>query len=109
MLPTIFENVYINKEKFHKILTEHDFKTKGPIILQATHKSYVDVYMLFYVLQLSNVNPSIIAAYDFANLGFLTYLLRSTGSFMLRRSDIPYDSSLYKSVFSEYVKYIIKN
>ena len=79
-----------------------------PIVLMPSHRSYVDFLLLSYVLFAYSVPaPFIAAAEDFAQLGPVTDLLRSSGAFFLKRDGT--GDALYQAVFEEYLARLLED
>lgn len=101
----MYEKVVVNYSMV-KQLKELNESNDGNVIYCPTHRSYMDFLMLTYVLYAHEIKvPHICAGEDFLNIAIVNTFLSNSGAFFMKRSFK--DDSLYKSVFSEYIQYLL--
>uniref|UniRef100_A0A8C4E0E4 Glyceronephosphate O-acyltransferase n=1 Tax=Dicentrarchus labrax TaxID=13489 RepID=A0A8C4E0E4_DICLA len=102
---TLFRSICVNEEGIQRLqqaIQEH------PVVLLPSHRSYMDFLLMSYILYTYDVAlPVIAAGMDFMGMKFVGEMLRMSGAFFIRRSFG--GDKLYWSVFSEYVKTMLKN
>jgi glycerol-3-phosphate O-acyltransferase len=78
----------------------------NPIVLVPCHRSHLDYLILTYLFHIHFVSPPHIAAG--INMAFwpMAPLLRASGAYFIRRSFA--DNELYKLVFRQYLKFLIR-
>lgn len=101
-----WRKVIVNEQQISKLKTLYENR-KGPVIIVPTHRSYVDFLVVstiwyFYGLE----TPLICSGEDFLNMSFVATILREGGAFFMRRTFKGDD--LYKAIFTQYVRMIIK-
>ncbi len=99
--PRIFQGFdYRGLERVVDRVKEH------PVVLVPCHRSHFDYLILSYLFHLNHISPPHIAAG--INLSFwpLGPLFRGAGAFFIRRSFE--DNELYKLVFRNYLKFLIR-
>ncbi|XP_056672128.1 dihydroxyacetone phosphate acyltransferase isoform X2 [Monodelphis domestica] len=101
----IYEKVCVNEEgiqRLQRAIQEH------PVVLLPSHRSYIDFLLLSYILYTYDLSVPVIAAgMDFLGMKLVGELLRMSGAFFMRRTFG--GNKLYWSVFSEYVKTMLRN
>uniref|UniRef100_A0A4X2KYG3 Dihydroxyacetone phosphate acyltransferase n=1 Tax=Vombatus ursinus TaxID=29139 RepID=A0A4X2KYG3_VOMUR len=101
----IYKKVCVNEEgiqRLQRAIQEH------PVVLLPSHRSYIDFLMLSYVLYTYDLPVPVIAAgMDFLGMKLVGELLRMSGAFFMRRTFG--GNKLYWTVFSEYVKTMLRN
>jgi len=81
-------------------------KAPGNVIYCPTHRSYMDFLILSYILYGHEVKvPHICAGEDFLNIAIVHTFLSNSGAFFMKRSFK--GDPLYKSIFYEYVQYLL--
>ncbi|XP_019124289.2 dihydroxyacetone phosphate acyltransferase [Larimichthys crocea] len=102
---TLFRSICVNEEGIQRLqqaIQEH------PVVLLPSHRSYMDFLLMSYILYTYDLAlPVIAAGMDFMGMKFVGEMLRMSGAFFIRRSFG--GDKLYWSVFSEYVKTMLKN
>ncbi|XP_030261707.1 dihydroxyacetone phosphate acyltransferase isoform X2 [Sparus aurata] len=100
---TLFRSICVNEEGIQRqAIQEH------PVVLLPSHRSYMDFLLMSYILYTYDIAlPVIAAGMDFMGMKFVGEMLRMSGAFFIRRSFG--GDKLYWSVFSEYVKTMLKN
>lgn len=102
---TLFRSICVNEEGIQRLqqaIQEH------PVVLLPSHRSYMDFLLMSYILYTYDIAlPVIAAGMDFMGMKFVGEMLRMSGAFFIRRSFG--GDKLYWSVFSEYVKTMLKN
>ncbi|XP_041814635.1 dihydroxyacetone phosphate acyltransferase isoform X2 [Chelmon rostratus] len=102
---TLFRSICVNEEgiqRLQQVIQEH------PVVLLPSHRSYMDFLLMSYILYTYDLAlPVIAAGMDFMGMKFVGEMLRMSGAFFIRRSFG--GDKLYWSVFSEYVKTMLKN
>nr|XP_046228405.1 dihydroxyacetone phosphate acyltransferase [Scatophagus argus] len=102
---TLFRSICVNEEGIQRLqqaIQEH------PVVLLPSHRSYMDFLLMSYILYTYDLAlPVIAAGMDFMGMKFVGEMLRMSGAFFIRRSFG--GDKLYWSVFSEYVKIMLKN
>jgi len=78
---------------------------RDPVVLVPTHRSYFDFLIISVLFYRQHLVPPHIAARENMAFGPFGFVWRRAGAFFLRRS---FDDPLYKSVFRNYVSYLIK-
>lgn len=102
---TLFRSVCVNEEGIQRLqqaIQEH------PVVLLPSHRSYLDFLLMSYIMFTYDLAlPVIAAGMDFMGMKFVGEMLRMSGAFFIRRSFG--GDKIYWSVFSEYVRTILKN
>ncbi|XP_076611927.1 dihydroxyacetone phosphate acyltransferase [Chaetodon auriga] len=102
---TLFRSICVNEEGIQRLqqaIQEH------PVVLLPSHRSYMDFLLMSYILYTYDLAlPVIAAGMDFMGMKVVGEMLRMSGAFFIRRSFG--GDKLYWSVFSEYVKTMLKN
>jgi 1-acyl-sn-glycerol-3-phosphate acyltransferase len=104
-LKRMYDKIVVNYSVLQKIkeLTE---SSSGNVIYCPTHRSYLDFLILTYVLYAHAIKvPHICAGEDFLNISVINNFLSNSGAFYMKRSFK--DEPLYKSIFSEYIQYLL--
>ncbi|XP_029902918.1 dihydroxyacetone phosphate acyltransferase isoform X2 [Myripristis murdjan] len=101
----LFRSIHVNEEGIQRLqqaIQEH------PVVLLPSHRSYMDFLLMSYILYTYDlVLPVIAAGMDFMGMKFVGEMLRMSGAFFIRRSFG--GDKLYWTVFSEYVKTMLRN
>ncbi|XP_043962101.1 dihydroxyacetone phosphate acyltransferase isoform X4 [Gambusia affinis] len=102
---TLFRSICVNEEGIQRLqqaIQEH------PVVLLPSHRSYMDFLLMSYILYTYDLAlPVIAAGMDFMGMKIVGEMLRMSGAFFIRRSFG--GDKLYWTVFSEYVKIMLKN
>lgn len=102
---TLFRSICVNEDGIQRLqqaIQDH------PVVLLPSHRSYMDFLLMSYILYTYDLAlPVIAAGMDFMGMKFVGEMLRMSGAFFIRRSFG--GDKLYWSVFSEYVKTMLKN
>ncbi|XP_029281768.1 dihydroxyacetone phosphate acyltransferase [Cottoperca gobio] len=102
---TLFRSICVNEEGIQRLqqaIQEH------PVVLLPSHRSYMDFLLMSYILFTYDLSlPVIAAGMDFMGMKFIGEMLRMSGAFFIRRSFG--GDKLYWTLFSEYVKTMLKN
>ncbi|XP_029705885.1 dihydroxyacetone phosphate acyltransferase-like [Takifugu rubripes] len=102
---TLFRSICVNEDGIQRLqqaIQEH------PVVLLPSHRSYMDFLLMSYILYTYDLPlPVIAAGMDFMGMKFVGEMLRMSGAFFIRRSFG--GDKLYWSVFSEYVRTMLKN
>lgn len=102
---TLFRSICVNEDGIQRLqqaIQEH------PVVLLPSHRSYMDFLLMSYILYTYDLAlPVIAAGMDFMGMKIVGEMLRMSGAFFIRRSFG--GDKLYWSVFSEYVKTMLKN
>lgn len=102
---TLFRSICVNEDGIQRLqqaIQEH------PVVLLPSHRSYMDFLLMSYILYTYDLAlPVIAAGMDFMGMKFVGEMLRMSGAFFIRRSFG--GDALYWSVFSEYVRTMLKN
>lgn len=102
---TLFRSICVNEDGIQRLqqaIQEH------PVVLLPSHRSYMDFLLMSYILYTYDLAlPVIAAGMDFMGMKFVGEMLRMSGAFFIRRSFG--GDTLYWSVFSEYVRTMLKN
>uniref|UniRef100_H3DPA9 Glyceronephosphate O-acyltransferase n=1 Tax=Tetraodon nigroviridis TaxID=99883 RepID=H3DPA9_TETNG len=102
---TLFRSICVNEDGIQRLqqaIQEH------PVVLLPSHRSYMDFLLMSYILFTYDLAlPVIAAGMDFMGMKFVGEMLRMSGAFFIRRSFG--GDALYWSVFSEYVRTMLKN
>ncbi|XP_066452239.1 dihydroxyacetone phosphate acyltransferase-like [Eleutherodactylus coqui] len=101
----LYKKVFVNLEgiqKLAKAIQEH------PVVLLPSHRSYIDFLLISYIMYTYDLAIPIIAAgEDLSRMKFVGPFLRMSGAFFIRRTF--HEDKLYWTVFSEYVKTMLRN
>ncbi|KJE90338.1 peroxisomal acyl-CoA:dihydroxyacetonephosphate acyltransferase, variant [Capsaspora owczarzaki ATCC 30864] len=82
--------------------------THAPVMLLPSHRSYLDFLIVSYVMWAHDLPlPAVAAGQDFMAMAGVSWFLRNSGAFFMRRSFG--SDKLYWAVFSSYVQTIVIN
>ena len=102
----IYDKVVIDENHIARLKALQQDKTKGPLVLLPTHRSYIDFLLISYVFFCYGIQaPRIIAGEDFLKILLLNKVLRHSGAVFIRRK--MQGDPLYKLIFQEYVQQLL--
>uniref|UniRef100_A0A3B5MYM8 Glyceronephosphate O-acyltransferase n=1 Tax=Xiphophorus couchianus TaxID=32473 RepID=A0A3B5MYM8_9TELE len=102
---TLFRSICVNEEGIQRL---QQTIQEQPVVLLPSHRSYMDFLLMSYILYTYDLAlPVIAAGMDFMGMKIVGEMLRMSGAFFIRRSFG--GDKLYWTVFSEYVKIMLKN
>eukprot|EP01135_Chromosphaera_perkinsii_P007652 Nk52_evm108s914 gene=Nk52_evmTU108s914 len=101
----LYDAVHVNSEGIERLRKEMQ---STPVLLLPTHRSYVDFLLVSYLFFAYDLKLPIIAAgEDFKAMYFVSWFLRSSGAFFIRRQFG--NDSLYWVLFGEYLHTQVTN
>jgi len=102
-----FDQIIINETQVRK-LKDLVNKSKEPVVLVPTHKSYMDFWLLTYICYYYDIDlPFVCGNENFMNIALITRILRGCGGFFVE--DKHMKNPLFQAILEAYITALLKN
>ena len=105
----IYNQIMVNNQQFERFRQTHLNNKQTPVVIIPTHRSYVDFLLVSYMMYANKMMlPHIVSADDFLKMKGINQLMRSSGAFFIKRSQMQSDL-LYKNILKIYIQQLLKD